>query len=52
MKGSIRFFGGLLIVMGAVGGIDAGTGSLIIGTIIAASGLAIMYSGTRAMNRD
>lgn len=52
MKGSIRFFAGLLIVLGAVGGIEGDNVTMLISTLIAASGLAIMYSGTRAMNRD
>ena len=51
MCGSIRAFVGLLIVFGAVGGIDNATdGELFITTLLAVLGLAVMYSGVRAMN--
>lgn len=51
MKGSIRAFVGLFIVFGAVGGIDNATGvDLYVSTLLAVAGLAIMYSGVRAMN--
>jgi hypothetical protein len=51
MKGSIRAFVGLLVVFGAVGGIDNATdGDLFVSTLLAIAGLAIMYSGVRAMN--
>jgi hypothetical protein len=52
MKGSIRFFVGLLIVFGAVGGLDAETATFLQGTILAAVGLLIMLSGVNAMNGD
>ena len=48
MKGSIRAIGGLLITLGAVGGIETG-GPLLSGIVVAAIGLAIMASGTNAM---
>jgi hypothetical protein len=52
MRGSIRAFTGLLITMGAVGGIDNATDSQLLGCIaIALIGLAIMASGTAAMNK-
>ena len=51
MRGSIRAFVGLIVVFGAVGGIDTATdGELLITTALAIVGLAIMYSGVRAMN--
>lgn len=50
MKGSIRAGIGFLIVFGAVGGIDNATdGDLFVETLLAVLGLAIMYSGVRAM---
>lgn len=50
MRGSIRFIAGLLIAMGSVGGLDTGSATLTEGIIAAAIGLAIMYSGVKAMN--
>ena len=51
MRGSIRTFIGLIVVFGAVGGIDNATdGELFITTLLAVVGLAVMYSGVRAMN--
>lgn len=50
MKGSIRVFVGLLIVFGAVGGLDAGNDEFAC-LALAAVGLLSMYSGTRAMER-
>jgi hypothetical protein len=51
MKGSIRAFVGLLVVFGAAGGLDTATDSdLYVSTLLAIAGLAIMYSGVRAMN--
>ena len=51
MRGSIRAFVGLIVVFGAVGGIDNATdGELFITTLLAVLGLAVMYSGVRAMN--
>lgn len=53
MKGSIRTIAGFLIVFGAVGGLDHDpTVSIGLMAFIAAIGLAIMYSGVSAMNRD
>jgi hypothetical protein len=52
MQGSIRFFVGLLVVFGAVGGMDAPDANLLIGTALAALGLATMYSGVKAMKLD
>lgn len=50
MKGSIRVFVGLLLTMGAVGGIDNATDAQLLPLIaIAAIGLYSMYSGTKAM---
>ena len=52
MKGSIRAILGLLVVFGAVGGIDNATDSqLLVESLIAVLGLGIMYSGVSAMNR-
>lgn len=49
MRGMIRFVVGLVIVMGAAGGIDTATDSQLIGCIaIAAAGLALMMSGAAA----
>jgi hypothetical protein len=52
MKGSIRFFAGLLITAGAVGGIETETATLLQGTIVAAIGLVIMYSGANALREN
>ena len=50
MRGSIRVVVGLLVVFGAVGGIDNATnGQLLTLIMIAAAGLGIMASGTAAM---
>lgn len=50
MKGSIRFVLGLLITWIAAGSIDyADNGQLVILTGVALLGLAIMYSGARAL---
>lgn len=52
MRGTIRVIAGLLVTMAAVGGIDNATdGNLLACVAIAFLGLAVMYSGTRAMNR-
>lgn len=49
MRGMIRFVVGLVVVMGAAGGIDNATDSQLIGCIaIAAAGLALMMSGAAA----
>ena len=50
MKGSIRAVLGLLIVFAAAGGIDNATDEQLGMVILAAgAGLAIMYSGVKAM---
>lgn len=50
MAGSIRTFGGLLLCLGGVGGLDAGN-ALLPCLAIAVAGLALMASGVSAMNR-
>lgn len=50
MKGSIRFIAGLLVVMGAVGGIEVATDAQLIPLVaFAMAGLMVMASGTKAM---
>lgn len=50
MKGSIRFIVGLVLTLGAVGGMETGTDSeLPIQLAIAVAGLLTMYSGARAL---
>jgi hypothetical protein len=50
MPGSIRFIVGLLLAWGAVGGIDSATGAgLVLLVAVAVAGLALMYSGARAL---
>lgn len=52
MKGSIRLIGGLILVMGAVGGMDTATDLQLLPLLgIAAIGLFAMFSGTEAMKR-
>jgi hypothetical protein len=52
MKGSIRLFLGLLIAYGAVGQSDFDPSTPLLQTLFFSGlGLAIMYSGVRAMNR-
>ena len=51
MKGSIRFFVGLLIVFGAVGGMDNPENPVMVGLALAVVGLGLMYSGVKAMER-
>lgn len=51
MKGSIRFFVGLLIVFGAVGGMDNPENPVMAGIALAVVGLGLMYSGVKAMER-
>ena len=50
VKGSIRIMLGLLIVFGAVGGIDAGN-ELLPCVALAVAGLFVMNSGVRAMEK-
>lgn len=52
MKGSIRFFVGLLLAYGAVGGMDHQPEYFWTQTLTAIVGLAIMASGVLAMNRN
>lgn len=50
MRGSIRTFVGLLIVMGAVGSMEADpNASVVLMTALAIAGLGIMASGVSAM---
>ena len=50
MQGSIRVFVGMLIVFGAVGGIDQGSDAqLIPAVLLAIAGLVMMNSGVTAM---
>jgi hypothetical protein len=52
MSGSIRLIVGLLITYGAVGTMDYDPNAdVLIQSALAAFGLAIMYSGARAVNR-
>lgn len=52
MKGTIRIFAGLLLVMGSVGGIEAETATLLEGVLWSLAGLAIMLSGALAAMRN
>lgn len=53
MRGSIRAIVGLVITMGAAGGIDNATDSQLLPCIaIAMIGLAIMSSGVYSMNKN
>ena len=47
----IRFVVGLVIVMGAVGGMDAPENSLLVLMGIAGLGLALMYFGSEKMKQ-
>lgn len=53
MKGSIRFIAGLLIVFGAVGGVENAQTNAALGLciVIASVGFAIMNSGVSALKR-
>ena len=51
MRGSIRTFVGLLVLMGVAGGLDTATDSqLPLLVVIAVGAAALAYSGVRAMN--
>ncbi len=50
VKGSIRFLMGMLIVFGAVGGLDAGNDVLTC-VAIAIAGLFVMNSGVKAIEK-
>ena len=52
MKGTIRLVVGLLVVMGAVGGLDADTATLLQGMSLSAVGLALMAWGVVDMNKE
>lgn len=54
MKGSIRFFLGLLLTLGAVGGIENSVtdSELIQSTLVAVAGIALMYSGSNSMKEN
>lgn len=52
MKGTIRFFLGLLIVAGSVGGMETESATLLQGTLFSALGLLIMYSGANALSKE
>lgn len=47
----IRFILGLLITMGAMGGMDDPANPLLACTVVALAGLAIMGAGVNALNR-
>jgi hypothetical protein len=50
MRGSIRFLVGFLIVFGAVGTVDVNPDAdLLVQTVIAICGLAVMLTGVNAM---
>lgn len=50
MRGSIRAIIGLVVVLGAAGGIDnAVDGELLLVTSVAVLGLLLMFSGVSAM---
>lgn len=53
MKGSIRILLGMLLVMGAVGGIDNATDAQLLPLVaIAALGLYSMHRGVKAYNGE
>ena len=52
MKGTIRLVVGLLVVMGAVGGMDADTATMAQGLALSAVGLGLMAWGVVDMNRE
>ena len=53
MKGSIRVFLGLLITLGAAGGLDnAADDQLLLVTSVALLGCLLMYSGASAMKEQ
>ncbi len=50
MKGSIRMLAGFMIAFGAMGTLDVDpTANLAVQALLALAGLAIAYSGVRAM---
>jgi hypothetical protein len=48
----IRFFLGLLIAFGSVGGMENPDNSLLLCVIFASAGLIMMASGARKMNQN
>ena len=51
MRGSIRTFVGLFVLMGVAGGLDTATDAQLLPlVVIGALAIALMYSGVRAMN--
>lgn len=52
MRGSIRAILGLIIAMGAVGGLENPETPLLAGLALAVVGLAIMASGVSAMKES
>ena len=53
MKGSIRVFLGLIITLGAAGGLDTATDNqLVLVTSVARLGCLLMYSGVSAMKEQ
>jgi hypothetical protein len=51
MRGTIRALLGLILVLGAAGGLDTATDAQLFGCVaIAIAGLGLMYSGVSAMN--
>lgn len=48
----IRFILGLLIVLGAVGGMEDPANPLLLNVGVAVIGLSLMYFGTNKMNRS
>ena len=54
MKGTIRFFLGFFLTLGAVGGFEneLNSQSEMIELALAVLGLLIMYSGAKALNGD
>lgn len=47
----IRFIVGLLVVLGAVGGMEDPANALLPNLAIAVAGLAMMYFGTNKLNK-
>ena len=52
MKGSIRFFLGLVVTLGAVGYIEQLDSSILNGIVTAGFGLILMYSGVNALKEN
>ena len=52
MKGTIRILAGMLMVFGAVGGMEMETATLTEGMLAAVIGLGFMASGVAAAKRE